>query len=108
VCDYYSYRVVQFSYVIFFIEIPFKGGQSLSNSRSPAREVSYRLSGVIDTAQAPTLSNNFEVILENALTRESGAQMGLFDEKTRGQKSRDTVPLTSKRLGSNKFFLMVE
>jgi hypothetical protein len=29
-----------------------------------------------------------------ALTRESGAQMGLFDgKKTRGQKSRNTVPL---------------
>jgi hypothetical protein len=35
----------------------------------------------------------FEAICKKALTRESGAQAGLFDEKTRGRKSRDTVPL---------------
>jgi hypothetical protein len=51
-CDCYSYRVVQLAYVIFFIHIPFKGGQSLSNSRSPASAVSYCLSGVIATTQA--------------------------------------------------------
>jgi hypothetical protein len=37
----------------------------------------------------------FEALGKRALTRESGAQVGLFDEKTRGQKSRDTVPLTN-------------
>jgi hypothetical protein len=33
-CDCYSYRVVQFACVIFFIDIPSQGSQSLSNSRS--------------------------------------------------------------------------
>jgi hypothetical protein len=37
----------------------------------------------------------FEAIFEKGLTRESGAQMGLFDEIIRGRKSRDTVPLSS-------------
>jgi hypothetical protein len=35
----------------------------------------------------------FEAIFEKGLTRETGAQMGLFDENTRGRKSRDAVPL---------------
>jgi hypothetical protein len=35
----------------------------------------------------------FEAELEKALARESGAQRILFDEKTEGRKSRDTVPL---------------
>jgi hypothetical protein len=38
----------------------------------------------------------FEAICKKALTRESGAQVGLFDEKTRGRKSRGTVPLRIK------------
>jgi hypothetical protein len=32
----------------------------------------------------------FEAICKKDLTRESGAQVGLFDEKTRGWKSHDT------------------
>jgi hypothetical protein len=35
----------------------------------------------------------FEAICKKALTRESGAHVGLFDEKTKGRKSRDIVPL---------------
>jgi hypothetical protein len=31
---------------------------------------------------------------KNVLQHESGALMGLFGEKIRGQKSRDTVPLS--------------
>jgi hypothetical protein len=74
--------------------------------------VSYRLSGVNDTAQAASAVpltqlrqpqrchwhrsgtdfveqlREFEAIFENALTRE------LFDEKTSDRKSRDTVSLT--------------
>jgi hypothetical protein len=34
---------------------------------------------------------------KKALTRVSGAQVGLFDEKTGGRKSRDTVPLTKTK-----------
>jgi hypothetical protein len=78
VCDCFSYRIVQFAYVIFFLVIPVKGGQTLSNSGSPdsavsyclsgvilpqrchiASAVSYCLSGVLDTAEALTFSNNF-------------------------------------------------
>jgi hypothetical protein len=49
----------------------------------------FGLSGVNDNAQATTLLHNFanfEAIFENALTRESGAQMGLFDEKNQRSK----------------------
>jgi hypothetical protein len=35
----------------------------------------------------------FEAIFKKALTRVSGAQRDLFDEKNRGRKSRDRVPL---------------
>jgi hypothetical protein len=35
----------------------------------------------------------FEAEFKKALARESGAQGVLFDEKTEGRKSRDTVPL---------------
>jgi hypothetical protein len=35
----------------------------------------------------------FEAEFKRALGRESGAQGVLFDEKTEGRKSRDTVPL---------------
>jgi hypothetical protein len=33
-----------------------------------------------------------EALCKKALTRVSGAQMELFDEKNRGRKSRDRVP----------------
>jgi hypothetical protein len=33
--------------------------------------------------------HEFEAIFEKAVTSESGTQMGLFDLKTSGQKSRD-------------------
>jgi hypothetical protein len=36
----------------------------------------------------------FEAEFKMALDRESGAQEVLFDEKTEGRKSRDTVPLS--------------
>jgi hypothetical protein len=39
------------------------------------------------------ISSGIEAICKKALTRESGAQVRLFDEKTRGRKSRDTLPL---------------
>jgi hypothetical protein len=35
----------------------------------------------------------FEKEIKNILEHESGAHMGLIHEKTRGQKSRATVPL---------------
>jgi hypothetical protein len=35
----------------------------------------------------------YEAICKKALTRVSEAQMELFDEKTRGRKSRERVPL---------------
>jgi hypothetical protein len=35
----------------------------------------------------------FEAICKKALIHDAGVQMGLFDGKTRGRKSRDTVPL---------------
>jgi hypothetical protein len=38
-------------------------------------------------------AGEFEAGFEKALVRESGAQGVLFDEKTEGRKSRDTVPL---------------
>jgi hypothetical protein len=41
----------------------------------------------------------FDADFKKALARESGAQGVLFDEKTEGRKSRDTVPLTP--CGSN-------
>jgi hypothetical protein len=36
----------------------------------------------------------FEMEIKNILGHESGAHMGLIHEKTRGQKSRATLPLT--------------
>jgi hypothetical protein len=38
----------------------------------------------------------FEAEFKKALASESGAQGVLFDEKTEGRKSRDTVPLNIK------------
>jgi hypothetical protein len=35
----------------------------------------------------------YEAICKKALAQVSGAQMEFFDEKTRGRKSRDRVPL---------------
>jgi hypothetical protein len=37
----------------------------------------------------------YEAICKTALGRESGPWWGLFDEKSEGRKSRDTVPLSS-------------
>jgi hypothetical protein len=37
----------------------------------------------------------FEAEFKKALARESGAQGVLFDEKSEGRKSRDTVPFIS-------------
>jgi hypothetical protein len=39
-------------------------------------------------------SRIYEAEFKKTLTRESGAQMGLFDEKTQGRTSHDTVPLS--------------
>jgi hypothetical protein len=55
-------------------------------------------SGVTDTAGAKTgferrISSRIRSRMQKAWTRESGAQVGLFDEKTRGWKSCDTDPL---------------
>jgi hypothetical protein len=60
-------------------------------------------SGIIDTAGAKIddfkveYLREFEAIYKKALIRESGAQVGLFDKKNRGRKSRDTVPLKELR-----------
>jgi hypothetical protein len=43
----------------------------------------------------------FEAEFKKALARESGAQRVLFDEKTEGRKSRDTVPLTTISFNDN-------
>jgi hypothetical protein len=54
-------------------------------------------SGVIDTAAAKIGDfivehlREFEALCKKALTRSSGAQLGLFD----GRKSRDTRPLST-------------
>jgi hypothetical protein len=51
---------------------------------------------VNDSAEATTLSHNFANSKPYSKNRESGTQMGLFDEKkTRGRKSCDTVPLNN-------------
>jgi hypothetical protein len=39
----------------------------------------------------------YEAICKKALTRVSGAQLELFDEKTRGRKPCDRVPLKAAR-----------
>jgi hypothetical protein len=41
---------------------------------------------------------DYEAICKKALTRVSGAQMELFDEKTRGRKFRDRVPFQIETL----------
>jgi hypothetical protein len=62
---------------------------------------------VIDTACTIFASENrwyldeFEAEFKKALARESGAQGVLFDEKTEGRKSRDTVPLRAKQYDHN-------
>jgi hypothetical protein len=56
----------------------------------------FGFSGVISAASGDFIVENlreFEAICKNALTHKSRAQVGLFDEKNRGRKSRDTVPL---------------
>ena len=40
----------------------------------------------------------FETEFENILGYESGAKVGVIDEKISGQKSRATVPLNSKAI----------
>jgi hypothetical protein len=59
------------------------------------------VSGVIDTADHQKsrfhiveYPREYEAVCQKALPHESGAQMELFDEKSRGRKSRDRVPLT--------------
>jgi hypothetical protein len=62
--------------------------------------------GVIDTAEfvsAVSLTSNnvdyfgeYEAICETVLACESGPWVGLIGGKTRGRKSRDTVPLSPK------------
>jgi hypothetical protein len=48
----------------------------------------------------------YEAICETALARESGAYGGLFDEETRGRKSRGRVPLnTVDNFKREKLFL---
>jgi hypothetical protein len=42
----------------------------------------------------------YEAEFKKALARESGAQGVLFDEKTEGRKSRETVPLNVSTLPS--------
>jgi hypothetical protein len=59
----------------------------------------FRACGVIDTAcsifafENRSYLSEFEAEFKKALARESGAQGVLFDEKTEGRKSPDTVPL---------------
>jgi hypothetical protein len=58
------------------------------------------VSGVIDTADHKKIDfkveylREYEAICKKALTRGPRAQRELFDEKTRGRKSRGRVPLT--------------
>jgi hypothetical protein len=53
------------------------------------------VSGVIDTADQQKSRFNIRISpqIRSHMLRGSGAKMELFDEKTRGRKSRDTVPL---------------
>jgi hypothetical protein len=64
----------------------------------------HRFSGVNDTAEIVSAVSmtplniidflgEYEAICETGLGRESGPNGGLFDKKTEGRKSRDTVPL---------------
>jgi hypothetical protein len=59
----------------------------------------FRACDVIDTActifaiENPSYLGEFKAEFKKALARESGAQGALFDEKTEGRKSRDTVPV---------------
>jgi hypothetical protein len=46
-----------------------------------------------------------EAICKKALTRESRAQVGLFDKKNRGRESRDTVPLKMNFIGQTSLFV---
>jgi hypothetical protein len=65
-----SYNVVQFSYVIFLLIFPLKAaGASRILGCRPQQS---HIGGVIDTTEAPTLSDNFEAIFGKALTCESG------------------------------------
>jgi hypothetical protein len=59
------------------------------------------VSGVIDTAEHQKsrfysrMSPQIQSHMQKGLTRVSGAQMELFDEKNSGRKSCDRVPLTN-------------
>jgi hypothetical protein len=61
--------------------------------------VSILVSGVINTVDHKKIDciveylREYEAICKKALTRGSRAQVELFDEKTVGRKSRDSVPL---------------
>jgi hypothetical protein len=44
-----------------------------------------------------------EAICKKALTRRSGAEIELFEETTRGRKSRDIVPLSIETLYAHSF-----
>jgi hypothetical protein len=48
-----------------------------------------------------------EAELKKALARESGSQGVLFDEKTEGRKSQDTVPLSSVLLLHNYWNMLI-
>jgi hypothetical protein len=74
-------------------------------------------SGVIDTTGAKIgdfiveYLCKFEAICKMALTRYSGAPEELFDDKTRGQKSPNTVPLIytkENQLLSNQMALIAK
>jgi hypothetical protein len=91
--DFYSYRVVQFAFVFFFTDIPFKGNQSLSNSRSPAPAVSYRTSGVNDTAEvAPTVSLTPLGVILNQVCISESAEAG---PAVRVSDTAEAVPAVS-------------
>ena len=52
------------------------------------------------TAESQAVNFKFEYLgeFENILGYESGAKVGLIDEKISGKKSRATVPLNSKAI----------
>jgi hypothetical protein len=95
--------------LIFFIKQSHLGPNSrvkiFSNMASNSRSYSTKLvpewcqwhrSGQISDFKVEYL-REFQAICKKALTRVSGAKEKLFGEKTRGWKSRDTVPLNLDR-----------
>jgi hypothetical protein len=78
---------------VFSIDILFKGSQSLSNMRSKFTAVSLKpLYSLHGTAVLNIFANSKLYLFEKTLTRVSGAQGQLFDEKTSGRKSHVRVP----------------